>query len=74
MFVYEVEFSYVIRGHPVYKAAWSPIIGESLACRKDDRKVACSRRSDSGARAKKKSNERAGKNEGSLGKRTRERL
>ena len=40
MFVYEVEFSSVIRGHHVYKAAWSPIIGESLACRKDDRKEA----------------------------------
>ena len=25
MFVYEVEFSSVIRGHHVYKAAWSPI-------------------------------------------------
>ena len=36
MFVYEVEFSSVIRDHYVYKAAWSPIIGESLACRKDD--------------------------------------
>ena len=32
--------------------------------------VACSRRSDSGARAKKKASERAGKNEGRLGKRT----
>ena len=31
--------------------------------------VACSRRSDSGARAKKKASERAGKNEGKLGKR-----
>ena len=40
MFVYEVEFSSVIRGHHVYKAAWSPIMGESLACRKDDRKEA----------------------------------
>ena len=40
MFVYEVEFSSVIRGHHVHKAAWSPIIGESLACRKDDRKEA----------------------------------
>ena len=40
MFVYEVEFSSVIRGHHVYKAAWSPIIGESLACRNDDRKEA----------------------------------
>ena len=40
MFVHEVEFSSVIRGHHVYKAAWSPIIGESLACRKDDRKEA----------------------------------
>ena len=40
MFVYEVEFSSVIRGHHVYKAAWSPIIGESLTCRKDDRKEA----------------------------------
>ena len=35
---------------------------------------ACSRRSDSGARAKNKANERAGKNEGRLGKTTRERL
>ena len=40
MFVYEVEFSSVIRGHHVYKAAWSPVIGESLACRNDDRKEA----------------------------------
>ena len=40
MFVYEVEFSSVIRGHHVYKAAWSPIIGESLGCRKGDRKEA----------------------------------
>ena len=39
MFVYEVEFSSVIRGHHVYKAAWSPIIG-AVACRKDDRKEA----------------------------------
>ena len=37
---YEVEFSSVIRGHHVYKVAWSPIIGESLACGKDDRKEA----------------------------------
>ena len=40
MFVYEVEFSSVIQGHHVYKAAWSPVIGESLACRNDDRKEA----------------------------------
>ena len=40
MFVYEVEFSSVIRGHHVYQAAWSPVIGESLACRNDDRKEA----------------------------------
>lgn len=40
MFVYEVEFWSVIRGHHVYKAAWSPIIGESLAFRNDDRKEA----------------------------------
>ena len=37
-------------------------------------KLACSRRSDSGARAKNIASERAGKNEGRLGKRTRERL
>ena len=36
--------------------------------------LACSRRSDSGARAKTKASERAGKNEGRLGERTRERL
>ena len=36
--------------------------------------LACSRRSGSAARAKKKASERAGKNEGRLGKRTRERL
>ena len=29
MFDYEEEFSSVIRGHHVYKAVWSPIIGES---------------------------------------------
>ena len=40
MFVYEVEFSSVIRGRHVYKAVWSPIIGESLACRKDDHEEA----------------------------------
>ena len=40
MFIYEVEFSSVIGGHHVFKAAWSPIIGESVACRKDDRKEA----------------------------------
>ena len=40
----------------------------------DTREIACSRRSDSGARAKNKASERAGKNEGRLGKRTRERL
>ena len=40
MFVYEVEFPSVMRGHHVYKAAWSPVIGESLACRNDDRKEA----------------------------------
>ena len=34
--------------------------------------LACSRRSDSGARAKNIASERAGKNEGRLGKRTRE--
>jgi len=36
--------------------------------------VACCRRSESGAGAKKKASERAGKNEGRLGKRTRKRL
>ena len=40
MFLYEVEFSSVIRSHHVHKAACSPIIGESLACRNDDRKEA----------------------------------
>ncbi len=40
MFVYEVEFSSVIRGHHVYKATWTPFIGESLVCRRDDRKEA----------------------------------
>ena len=40
LFVYEVKFSPVIRGHHVYKAAWSPIIGESLARRNDDHKEA----------------------------------
>ena len=33
-------------------------------------KLACSRRSDSGGRAKNKASERAGKNEGRLGERT----
>ena len=36
--------------------------------------IACSRRSESGARAKNKARKRAAKNEGRLGKRTRERL
>ena len=35
-----MEFSSVIRGYHVHKAACSPIIGESLACRNDDRKEA----------------------------------
>ena len=39
-FVYEVEFSSVIRGHHVYKATWSPTLGESLTCRKDERNEA----------------------------------
>ena len=39
-FVYEVEFSSVIRGHQVYKATWSPTLGESLTFRKDERNEA----------------------------------
>ena len=39
-FIYEVEFSSVIRGHHVYKAKWSPTLGESLTCRKDERNEA----------------------------------
>lgn len=38
--VYEIEFASVIRGHHVYKAEWSPQLGERLVCRKDDRKEA----------------------------------
>ena len=39
-FVYEVEFSSVIRGHHVYKGKWTPTLGESLTCRKDERNEA----------------------------------
>ena len=39
-FIYEVEFSSIIRGHHVYKAKWSPTLGESLTCRKDERNEA----------------------------------
>ena len=46
------------------------LLSKALSC---DR-LACSRHSDSGARAKTKASERAGKNEGRLGERTRERL
>ena len=38
------------------------------SCEREE--IACSRRSDSGARAKNKAGERAGKNEGRLGERT----
>ena len=40
MFVYKMEFSSVTRGYRVYKAAWTSTIGDSLACRKGDRKEA----------------------------------
>ena len=39
-FVYEVEFSSVIRGHHVYKLTWSPTLGESMACKEDECKEA----------------------------------
>ena len=39
-FVYEVEYSSVIRGHHVYKSTWSPTLGESMACKEDERKEA----------------------------------
>ena len=35
-FVYEVEYSSVIQGHHVYKTKWSPTLGESLTCKKDE--------------------------------------
>ena len=63
---------------------WVPILAPTHTATKsgtgtypigDDRFLACSRRSDSGARAKTKASERVGKkNEGRLGERTRERL
>ena len=36
-FVYEVQFTSVIRGHHIYKSVWTPILGEKLTCREDDR-------------------------------------
>ena len=35
-FVYEVEFSSVIQDHHVYKEKWTPTLGESLTCGKDE--------------------------------------
>ena len=39
-FVFEVEFSSVMRGHHVYKSVWSPTVGDTLTCSKDERKKA----------------------------------
>ena len=38
--MYEVQFTSVIRGHHIYKSVWTPILGEKLTCREDDRKEA----------------------------------
>ena len=37
-FVFEVQFTSVIRGHHIYKSVWTPTLGEKLNCREDDRK------------------------------------
>ena len=39
-FVFEVQFTSVIRGHHIYKSVWTPTLGEKLNCREDDRKEA----------------------------------
>ena len=39
-FMYEVQFTSVIRGHHIYKSVWTPTLGEKLTCREDDRKEA----------------------------------
>ena len=38
--VYKLAFETVIRGHHVYKATWTPEIGEQLVCHEDTRKEA----------------------------------
>ena len=37
---YETKFTSVIRGHHVYKARWTPVIGEKLVCKNDKREEA----------------------------------
>ena len=66
---YHFHFTCERRGLFVRSVAiyWRLKIGPKLLS-----SLACSRRSDSGARAKNIASERAGKNEGKLGKRTRE--
>ena len=39
-FVFEVQFTSVIRGHHIYKSVWTPTLGEKLNCREDNRKEA----------------------------------
>ena len=39
-FLFEVQFTSVIRGHHIYKSVWTPTLGEKLNCREDDRKEA----------------------------------
>ena len=39
-FVFEVQFTSVIRGHHIYKSVWTPTLGEKFNCREDDRKEA----------------------------------
>jgi len=34
---YETKFTSVIRGNHVYKAQWTPVIGEKLLCKNDKR-------------------------------------
>ena len=67
---YHFHFTCQRRGLFVRSVAiyWGLKIGPKLLS-----SLACSRRSDSGARAKNIASERAGKNEGRLGKRTRNR-
>lgn len=38
--IYKLSFHSVIRGHHVYKATWSPQVGEKLECNEDTRQEA----------------------------------
>ena len=38
--LYETKFTSVVRGHHVYKARWTPVIGVKLVCKNDKREEA----------------------------------